>query len=137
MIEIGRLVVKTAGRDAAKKGVIVDILDKNYVLIDGQVRRRKCNIAHIEPLDQVIKIKKGASHDIVVEEFKKLGIETKEKKSKPKTERAKRIRGKKKVAEEKPKEKKSLLKRKKTDKAAKEEGIEKAIAEEKPKKETK
>jgi ribosomal protein L14E/L6E/L27E len=41
MIEIGRLVVKLAGRDAGLKGVIIEILANNYVLIDVQVRRRK------------------------------------------------------------------------------------------------
>ena len=47
MIEIGRIVIKTAGRDAGREAVIVDILDDNYVLIDGNVRRRKCNILHL------------------------------------------------------------------------------------------
>ncbi|MAG08197.1 50S ribosomal protein L14e, partial [Candidatus Woesearchaeota archaeon] len=47
--QIGRLVVKTAGRDAGKKALIVDSLDKSHVLIDGETRRRKCNIAHLEP----------------------------------------------------------------------------------------
>ena len=58
MIEVGRLIVKIAGRDAGLKGVIVEILDDNNVLIDGQVRRRKCNILHVEPLDKVVKIHK-------------------------------------------------------------------------------
>ena len=48
-IEIGRICVKTAGRDASKKCVIIDLLDDKYVLIDGETRRRKCNIIHIEP----------------------------------------------------------------------------------------
>src|SRR3989344_3996604 len=59
MIEIGRLCLKTAGRDAGMKCVIVDILDDKFVLIDGQTRRRKCNILHLEPLKEVIKIKKN------------------------------------------------------------------------------
>jgi large subunit ribosomal protein L14e len=63
MIEIGRLCVKTAGRDAGLKCIIVDILDDKFVLIDGETRRRKCNILHLEPLKDVIKIKKNASHD--------------------------------------------------------------------------
>ena len=65
MIEIGRLILKIAGRDANKKGLIVDVIDDNYVLIDGQVRRRKCNIKHIEPLDKVLKLSKNASHEDV------------------------------------------------------------------------
>ena len=102
MIEIGRVVVKIAGRDAGGKAIIVNIIDDNFVLIDGQVRRKKCNIKHIEALDQVVKIKKGADHDSVISELKKLGIEVKEKKSKEKTIRPRRQR-KSDLKEKKPK----------------------------------
>lgn len=44
------------------KCVIVDVLDKTHVLIDGETRRRKCNIAHLELLDQTVSIGKGAAH---------------------------------------------------------------------------
>ncbi len=87
MIEIGRVCIKTAGRDASKKCVIIDILDDKYVLIDGETRRRKCNILHIEPLNQVIKIEKNASHEEVAKSFKELGIETRQTKPKPKTQK--------------------------------------------------
>ena len=72
-IEIGRLVVKIAGRDAGKKGVIIDILDDNSVLIDGEVRRRKCNVLHLEPLKDKIDVSKNVSHDeIYIIEFSSL-----------------------------------------------------------------
>ena len=58
MIEIGRLCVKIAGRDAGLKCAVIEILDKNTVLIDGQTRRRKCNIRHLEPLKEKIDLKK-------------------------------------------------------------------------------
>jgi large subunit ribosomal protein L14e len=73
MLEIGRVCVKIAGRDAGLKCVIVEQLDDNYVLIDGETRRRKCNIAHLEPLDQTVDLKKGASHADVAKAFEKLG----------------------------------------------------------------
>jgi len=60
MIEIGRLCFKIAGREAGKLAVIIDVIDKNYVLIDGLVRRKKCNITHLVPLGTVVKIKKSA-----------------------------------------------------------------------------
>ena len=82
MIEIGRLCLKIAGRDAGKRCVVVDIPKKNFALIDGQTRRKKCNIIHLEPLKEKLKITKGASHEEIVKEFKKLGIEVKEKKKK-------------------------------------------------------
>ena len=111
MIEIGRLCVKTAGRDSKRKCVIVDIVDNNFVLIDGDVRRKKCNIKHLEPLDKVIKIRKGASHDVVAEEFKKLKLSVWKKKSKEKKERPKKVRKKKeKPATEEKKPKKTAKK---------------------------
>jgi len=92
MIEIGRLCVKTAGRDAGLKCAIVDILDDKFVLIDGETRRRKCNILHLEPLKETIKLKKNASHEDVKTEFKKLGLEIRGTKSKQKTERPRKKR---------------------------------------------
>ncbi len=74
MIEIGRVCVKIAGRDAGKHCVVVEILQKNLVLVDGGTRRRKCNIAHLEPLDKKIDVKKGASHEEVISALKKAGI---------------------------------------------------------------
>ena len=74
MIEIGRLCVKLAGRDAGKECLIVDIIDKTFVLIDGNTRRRKCNSDHLEILPQKADIKKGASHDEVVKALEKLGV---------------------------------------------------------------
>ena len=82
MIELGRLCIKTAGRDAGKKCVVVDVLDDHIVMIDGQTRRRKCNMAHLEPLRDVLKLKKGSTHAEVVAAFKKLGLEMKETKAK-------------------------------------------------------
>ena len=86
MLEVGRICVKLAGRDAGKKAVIVEVIDKKYVTLDGEVRRRKCNVLHLEPTSKVIEIKKGASHSDVKKEFEKLGLkvlETKPKAKKP------------------------------------------------------
>ena len=65
MMEIGRLVTKTHGRESGMTAIIVDVLDKHTVLIDGNVKRRKCNIAHLEPHSQKFEIKKGASTEEV------------------------------------------------------------------------
>lgn len=74
MIEVGRVCVKIAGRDAGKKCVIVSLLDNKFVLVDGETRRRKCNIIHLEPLDKVIDVKENAVHDDVVKAFKSFGV---------------------------------------------------------------
>ena len=92
MIEIGRLCVKTAGRDAGLKCIIVDILEDKFVLIDGETRRRKCNILHLEPLKDVIKINKNASHEEVKKEFEKLGLKARKTKPKAKTTRPRKKR---------------------------------------------
>ena len=73
MIDIGRICVKIAGRDAGKKCVVIDVIDDNFVMIDGETRRRKCNILHLEPLDKSVDIKKNASHAEVAKAFESLG----------------------------------------------------------------
>lgn len=113
MMDVGRLCIKIAGRDAGKKCVIVDVIDKNYVLIDGDVRRKKCNVSHLEPLNEKIDLKKKAPHEEVIKEFRKLGIEVREKKPKQKTERPEKLRQKK---EERQVLKGKVKKEKKSDK---------------------
>ena len=44
MMEIGRLVVKIAGRDAGKRGAIIDVIDSSFVVVEGDLRRKKCNV---------------------------------------------------------------------------------------------
>ena len=84
MIQQGRLCVKIAGRDGNLKCVVVENLEKNYVLVDGETRRRKCNIAHLEPLSQTLNIGNG-SHEEVVRAFKDLGVDIREKVKKEKS----------------------------------------------------
>lgn len=110
MIEIGRIVVKIAGRDAGKKGAVIDIIDKTYVLVDGQIRRKRCNVTHLEPMSEKISIEKNASHEAVVSELKKAGINVAEKKSKQKAEKPKKTR---KIKAPKPVTKKTAVKKEK------------------------
>ena len=77
-VEIGRVCVKVAGREAGKRCVIVDIIDRNFVLITGPVevngvKRRRANTSHIEPTALKMKISKGAGDDEVLEALKKAG----------------------------------------------------------------
>ncbi len=134
MIEIGRICLKLAGRDAGRECVIVDVLDDNYVLIDGNVRRRKCNILHLEPMEKKVDIKKGASHEEIKKEFSKLKIPVWETKRKEKGERPRKIRGEKKVVEEAAKEiKKEKEKKEKKELAEKKEKEKIAVKEKKEK----
>jgi len=70
--DIGRVCVKTMGREAGKYCVIVDVIDKNYLLIDGlKVRRKRVNYNHIEATSDMVDIKKGAAHSDVEAAIKK------------------------------------------------------------------
>ena len=69
-IEVGRVCVKLNGRETGQRCVIADVIDKNFVLVTGPpkisgVRRRRTNVKHIEPTEDTIDIKKGASDDDV------------------------------------------------------------------------
>lgn len=76
--DIGRVCVKTMGREAGNYCVIVDIIDKNYVIIDGlKVRRRRANFNHVEPTADMIDIKKGADHQTVETAIKKAKLDKK------------------------------------------------------------
>ena len=121
MFEIGRLCVKIAGRDAGRKCVIVDVIDSNFVIIDGDVRRKRCNVKHLEPLEIKFEIAKGASNEEVASVFKKHKISVWSTKARQKTEKPKTVRRSKKMAalqaaqaaeKEKPKKK---VKAKKTE----------------------
>jgi len=118
MIETGRLCVKIAGRDSGKKCVLVEVLDKTFVMIDGETRRRKCNVLHLEPLEEKIDIKKKASHADVKAAFKKIGLEARETKPKAKKIRPRRLRRSKLAKPAAEPEKKSVKKAAKTEKKA-------------------
>jgi len=106
MLEIGRVCVKLAGRDAGKTAVIVDVLSEPFVLIDGEVRRRKCNIKHLEPLERTIEIKKNASHADVL---KALGLKEAKKKVQKKEKGVRPLRKRKTKVKETPKVKKEKV----------------------------
>jgi large subunit ribosomal protein L14e len=77
-IEIGRICVKLVGREAGSKCVIVDIMDKSFVVITGPktvtgIKRRRANINHIEPLQDKIAITRGASDEEITEALKASG----------------------------------------------------------------
>ena len=109
MIEVGRVCVKLAGRDAGKKGVVVDILDDKFVLIDGETRRRKCNVLHLEPLEQVVNIKKNAAHEEVSNAIKEIGLEPRVSKPKQKAQRPRTKRKTPDQLREQKQEKKKLI----------------------------
>lgn len=64
-IEVGRVCVKIAGREAGEKCVIVEVIDDKFVEVVGtNIKNRRCNIRHLEPVDQTIEIKSDDIEDI-------------------------------------------------------------------------
>lgn len=69
-IEVGRICIKKLGRDAGGRCVIVDVIDKNFVLVAGPkevtgVRRRKVNVSHLDLTEEKIEISVEASDEEV------------------------------------------------------------------------
>ena len=116
-LEVGRVCMKTAGREAGKYCVVLKKMDENFVLITGprvltQVKRRRCNVEHLEPTPHTVKIDAEASDEVVIDAYEKSGLLTKLGLKKPGPEVVKEAKKEvKKVEkevkkEEKPKEKK-------------------------------
>lgn len=105
IFEQGRLCMKIAGREAGKYCVIVEKKDDNFVVVSGpksitRVKRRACNIVHLEPLQDKFKISSGSDEELerLWKEsgmIEKLGIKIPEKKKvreKPKEEAPAKVR---------------------------------------------
>ena len=77
-IEVGRLCIKQVGREFGGGCVVIDVMDKSFVLVTGPkkvtgVRRRRVNINHLMPLEDKIDVKRGASDDEVAQALKEQG----------------------------------------------------------------
>jgi large subunit ribosomal protein L14e len=77
-IEVGRICVKQVGRDNGKKCVVIDVMDKSFVLVTGPkkitgLKRRRVNINHIMPLKDKIDVKRGASDEEVAQALEATG----------------------------------------------------------------
>ncbi|MHA2028696.1 MAG: 50S ribosomal protein L14e [Candidatus Kariarchaeaceae archaeon] len=67
-ISVGRIVTKIMGREAGRKAVVTQIIDQNFAEITGPqeltgVRRRRVNIAHIEPTEYLVELSKDKNSD--------------------------------------------------------------------------
>lgn len=76
MLEIGTIAIKTAGREASRYCVVIKKIDENFVLVTGPkaltgVKRRRCNVKHLEETPYKLEIKEGASDKEVLEAWKK------------------------------------------------------------------
>lgn len=136
MYETGRICLKTAGREAGRFCVVVGKdKEKGFVIVTGprivtKVRRRKCNINHLEPTPLKIPIKENAADSEIMKAFEKGDIYKKLNIQKPTPEQIKlaeeakerhkeRVKGEEKQKEKKPKEKRPEKKKEKAKKAKK------------------
>jgi len=140
-LEVGRVCMKVAGREAGKYCVILKKIDNTFVMVTGPkqltgVKRRRCNVEHLEPTSYSLKIDTEAADDAVIKAYDVIGLTKKLSLRLPSPEVMKEVE--KKVKEipkkvEKPKEEKKPEKIKEEEKEPekKEEKVEKK--EEKPK----
>jgi len=70
-MDVGRVCVKLSGRESGRQCVIIDVIDRNYVLVTGPeeltgVRRRRVNMNHLRPLEERLEISRGASDEEII-----------------------------------------------------------------------
>ena len=73
VFEPGRVCIKIAGREAGKYCVVLEVIDENFVLVQGpEVKKRRCNIAHLQALPEKVEIKEGVDiNKTILEKFGK------------------------------------------------------------------
>jgi len=60
LLEIGSVCIKTCGKEAGEKAVILEIInDKQVMVIGSKVKKRKCNKAHLVPIGEKISVTKS------------------------------------------------------------------------------
>ena len=67
-MDVGRVCIKLTGREAGSRCVIVDVIDRNYVVVTGPkeltgVRRRRVNMNHLQPTEDSVDISRNASDE--------------------------------------------------------------------------
>jgi large subunit ribosomal protein L14e len=77
-IEVGRICVKQSGRETGKKCIVIDVMDKSFVLVTGPkkvtgIKRRRVNINHVMPLQDKVEVKRGASDEEVTSVLESAG----------------------------------------------------------------
>jgi large subunit ribosomal protein L14e len=71
-MEIGQICIKTKGREAGRRAVVLSSEKNGRVLIDGtKIKRKECNILHLFPLKETIKVGKEAKHEEIVKALEK------------------------------------------------------------------
>ncbi len=79
-IAVGTVCMKVAGREAGAICCVVKPVDKTFVMVTGPklvtgIKRRKCNIEHLEPVGIFLEsIKEDAGDEEIIEAYKKSNV---------------------------------------------------------------
>ncbi len=71
-LEDGMVCIKTHGKEAGRKAVIIDFDKKTGIatIIGPHVKKRKCNTNHLLPTGQKVKVKKTSTQKELAELLK-------------------------------------------------------------------
>lgn len=108
-LDVGTVCMKVAGREGGSVCCVVKPVDKTFVMITGPkpvtgIKRRRCNIEHLEPVGIKMDIKEDATDEEIIEAYKKSNVITKFNLKLPSAGEMKAVKVKKEVKED-PKEK--------------------------------
>lgn len=93
IFEVGRVCVKIAGRETGKQCAVIEVLNDNFVLVGGpEVRKRKCNVAHLGPLEDIVDVSKDINQQLIEKYNIIVRKKVKEEKEKPKQEKKARAK---------------------------------------------
>ncbi len=89
LLEEGRVAVKKLGRDAGEKAVVIKVIDKNFVMVKSHSRPkdRKCNVKHLEFLNQKIDVLNKSEMDSFLEVTPKPQRQENKQQAKPKKQK--------------------------------------------------
>jgi large subunit ribosomal protein L14e len=78
-LEVGTVCMKVAGREAGRYCVVVKRIDENFVMVTGpkaltNVRRRRCNVEHLEATPYKLEVKEDAPDTQVLKAYEKAGL---------------------------------------------------------------
>ena len=126
MIEVGRLCLKIAGRESGRYCVVVKKMDENFVMVTGpreltSVKRRRCNICHLEPVMETLNIKSDAPDSEILKAYQQANLITKLGLGPRMAGKPEKVEKKERPGEKKGKPKKEKLPERKAEKAKKEE----------------
>ncbi len=79
LYEAGRVCVMTMGREAGSLCIVIEKKDESYVLVTGPrqlsgVKRRNCNIRHLEPLETILTIAADADDEAIEKAIEEAGL---------------------------------------------------------------